>query len=241
MNNTTIIEDQGAKSDLASNILIEILMLAFFSIGTVLHIKIIKVSKKEKDLTWQIDITNSVLVIFCFANVILIHLLTHWVEDLHQYTGQWLCYTFKVIIHYSLLFNGGQSAVVSIMKYIILVHDERFRHLKDELKKTFFWINILHPVFYIILHLVLVPDFYVVYGGFSSVNTCLGTIKSDYEKTKWWQLCDFWEDLDTQSISYTMFVVKSLVCKTQVILIYIIQYNFLEIFFYTRIFSSMKR
>ena len=63
----------------------------------------------------------------------------------------------------------------------------------------------------------------------------------DYEKTKWWQLCNFEDDLENLSISYTIFVLKSLVCKTQVVLIYVVQYNFLEIFFYTRIFSKMKR
>ena len=241
MNNSTVTNDISEGNNLASNIIIEILMITFFSIGVVFHIKIINVSKKEKDLTWKIDITNSILITFCFANVILIHTLTHWIDDLHLYSGEWLCYTFKVIIHYSLLFNGGQSAVVSIMKYLILVHDDKFVHRKEELKTAFFWINILHPIFYIILHIILVPDFYVVYGGFSSVNTCLGKTKMDYEKTKWWQLCNFDDELENQSTSYTVFVLKSLVCKTQVILIYVVQYNFLEIFFYTRIFSKMKR
>ena len=237
MKNTTIEDDNNDENDIALNILIEVLMMTFYSIGIVLHIKIIKVSKKDKDLTWKIDISNSILVIFCFAFVILTHFLTHWIDNLYQYTGEWLCYTLKVIIHYSMLFNGGQSAVVSIMKYFILVHDEKFMHRKEEVKTTFFWINILHPVFYIIMHIILVPDFYIIYGGISSVNTCLGTTRLDYNKTRWWQLCDF----DTDNVSYALFVLKSLACKTQVISIYIIQYNFLEIFFYNRIFSKMKR
>ena len=64
MKNTTIEDDNNDENDIALNILIEVLMMTFYSIGIVLHIKIIKVSKKDKDLTWKIDISNSILVIF---------------------------------------------------------------------------------------------------------------------------------------------------------------------------------
>ena len=142
-------------------------MMCIYVIGLYLHIRIIVASKEEKDLTWKIDVTNSILVILLFGHKILIHSLTYSVQDLHIYSGDWLCYTSKVVIHYTLLYNGGHSMIISMMKYLIIVHDSKFRFHKENLQRAFCYINILHPVLFIAVHLILVPDFYVIYGGFA--------------------------------------------------------------------------
>ena len=45
--------------------------------GVFLHIKIITISKREKELTWKIDITNSVLTIAHFTNTLGIYIITY--------------------------------------------------------------------------------------------------------------------------------------------------------------------
>ena len=229
----------NGEDDEASPIFVGMLMMCIYVIGLYLHIRIIVASKEEKDLTWKIDVTNSILVILLFGHKMLIHSLTYSVQDLHIYSGDWLCYTSKVVIHYTLLYNGGHSMIISMMKYLIIVHDSKFRFHKENLQTAFFYINILHPVLFIAVHLILVPDFYVVYGGFASINRCLG--KSNLNKTKWWSLCDFSAPIENTATSNAIAFIKEYICKGQVILIYVIAYNLMDIFFYCKTFAYMRR
>ena len=237
MNSTNV--TLNSENEVASSILVGMSFICFYGIGLYLHIRIIIASKKEKDLTWKIDVTNSILMIVLFGHIILIHSLTYSVQDLSMYSGDWSCYTSKVVIHYTLLYNGGHSMIISMMKYLIIVHDSKFRMYKEHLKTAFFWINILHPILFIAVHLILVPDFYVVYGGFASINRCLG--KSNYNKTKWWSLCDFSVPIENTTTSNAIAFMKEYICKGQVIFIYVIAYNLMDILFYCKTFSYMRR
>lgn len=237
--NNTIIGEFSSEDNIAASIIVGILVTCFYVTGLYFHIKIILVSKKEKDLTWKIDIANSILVLFLFGHTILIHAITYTVQDLYTYTGKWFCYISKVIIHYKMLYNGGYSTVISILKYLIIVHDTRFREHKDFLKTAFVWIAILHPLFGIALHLILVPDFYIVYGGIASINNCLG--KSNYNKTKWWSVCEFGDPLEINENLIVLTFVKEIICKAQVIFVYLIASNVMDILFYCQTFAYMRR
>lgn len=172
----------SGDDDVVSPVFVGLLLLCLYVTGLYLHIRIIIASRKEKSLTTKIDVTNSILIVLLFGYIILFHAITYTVQDLHMFSGDWLCYTSKVVIHYTLLYNGGHSLIISTMKYIIIVHDSKFRTHKEKVKTIFFYLNILHPVVFISIHLLLVPDFYVVYGGIASANRCLG--HSNLSKTK---------------------------------------------------------
>ena len=237
MNNSTTFYTND--ENLVATYFVGLTVLCIYLVGVYLHIKVILISKKEQDLTWKIDIANSILLIVLFANKILIQATTYLVEDIYIYTGEWLCYTSEVIIHYTILYNGGHSMTVSMLKYFVIVHHDKFRHHKEKLKQIFFWINILHPILFIILHLLLVPHFYKIYTGFSSINKCLGKTKDN--NSKWWSLCALTVPSESIATSYPMYILKSSTCKVQVVLIYIIMYNVFDMFFYCRIFSHMRR
>ena len=238
MANITVTFDIDQTSP-ATIISTAIIVIAFYLIGIFLHTKIVIVCREEKDLTWKIDIMNSICVMIIFTFKIFIYTITYMVEDLYIYTGKWLCYTSKFIFHFTLLYNGGHSMIISLIKYCIIVHDDQFRHLKDELKRAFFWINIFLPFIQVALQVLLVPDFYLVYGGWEPINKCLGDVK--YSKSTWWVMCDFDAPPKVYSLQYIAYVIRKCVCKSQVIFIYMIGFNILDMFFYCRIFATMRR
>ena len=71
-------------------------IVAYF-IGIYFHMRIINIYKKDKDITWKLDIVHYCLVIGHFTHIIFINSLTFVVPNLHLYTGEWLCYANKVL------------------------------------------------------------------------------------------------------------------------------------------------
>ena len=114
------------KSDktYSTTMLVVLLLVSvcIYIIGFYLHLKIIRVCRKDKDITWKLDITNSLLLMLNFFHWILMHILTYFVNDLYTYTGEWFCYTSKVLQFYGALYQYGHTLNVSIMKYVIIVH-----------------------------------------------------------------------------------------------------------------------
>ena len=128
----------SGDDDVVSSVFVGLLLLCFYVTGLYLHIRIIIASRKEESLTKNIDVTNSILIVLLFGCIILFHAITYTVQDLHMYSGDWLCYTSKVVIHYNLLYTGGHSLIISTMKYLIIVHDSKFRRYKEKVQTAFF-------------------------------------------------------------------------------------------------------
>ena len=57
--------------------------------GVYFHLKIIQASRKDKDLTWKVDIANSIIILFHFFQSIFMHLrlrdgLPHYIFQIAQ-------------------------------------------------------------------------------------------------------------------------------------------------------------
>ena len=217
-------------------------------IGFYLHIKIIKVSYQENDVTWKLDITNSALLIFFTTHAILMHGLTYFVDDLYLYTGEWVCYTSKVLAFYGVLYIYGHSLIVSIMKYVIIVHWEMSRDIgRDKICGIFFLVNFLHPLITITLWLIIRPDFFWDYDMGKQIDMCLGDPKNNWEPhsnkslTKLHNLCDFTVSSPEHFLEHTLYIFRTLMCGVNVGLYYLVLWNFFEILFYCVIFRFMHR
>ena len=70
------------------------------AIGVYLSFKIIKTSVKEKSNTWKLDISNSVVLIAHHTHCLLMEFITYIVPDLYIHTGEWFCYSSKVVTNY---------------------------------------------------------------------------------------------------------------------------------------------
>lgn len=238
--NSTEDSEVNESSGMFASISIVIATLCCYAIGSFLHIKIIRVSIEEKDLTWKIDIANSVLTLVYYGFSIFIHSITNMVPDLYTWTGTSFCYFSKVLLHYGLLYIIGHSMMISMLKYYVIVRPGAATDkVKKSLKMKFFWINLLHPLAFISIHLMITPDFYVQYGGFATVNQCLGIVKPT--KTKVIQICSFVKPPDEYSLVNFLYVIKRIICIGQAIYMYIVAFNFFDIVFYVAIFQHMKR
>ena len=237
---TNITDTNRSETNLVSVITGYLIVSCLYVLGIYLHIKIIIVSKREKDMTWKIDITNSLLVIISYTFNIFMHTITYIIEDLHSYTSEWFCYASLVILHYSLLlYISSHSTVISMLKYIVIVYGEKIRDFgKEQIIEIFFWFNILHPMLDIVLRSIIRPDFWVLYGGFTQINRCLGTTNNTATLLS---LCDFPKPMHQDSFGYTLYIFKRVICVLQTVILYANGWQLFDMFFYCRIFAYARR
>ena len=237
------------QSELAINIITSVIFICAYFIGLYFHIQIIRVSKKDKDITWKLDIVNSSLLIAHFTHSILMHGIAYFEPNLYTYTGEWFCYLSKFLTYYGILHIMAHSFIVSTMKYIVIVHWKKARALgHDKVQQIFFWIDLLfYPILMILIHLLSRPDFIWAYDGFAQIDRCLGDPKNNWgintntTQTKLHSLCYLKAPASTNFIEYTIYVLRSGICWAQVVVIYLVCWNLFEMVIYCQIFSSMRR
>ena len=179
---------------------------------------------------------------------IFMHSITFFVEDLYMYTGVWFCYTAKVINYYLFMYAIGHSLIVSILKYVIIVHWEKAREFgKEKVVEIFFWVNFLHPTLMIIFQLMIRPDFFWAYDGMAQIDRCLGDPKhnwvpgSNKSLTKLHNLCEFVAPNQDNYLDYIIYACRTFFCGLTVALFYLILWNVFEMFLYSKIFGFMRR
>ena len=226
-----------------------ILVICLGLIGLFLHVKIIRISKKEKEMTWKLDITNSCILIVNCTHSIVMENITYIVPNLYTYTGEWFCYASKVVNYYGNMYTAGHSMIVSILKYILIVHWKKSRNIGIEnVKEIFFWINISYSLFMILIHLIIEPDFFWVWDGFARIDRCLGDPKNNWgpdsnrTQIKLHAICkQFIEPSPDKYFASTIHIIRIGVCWGHIVLWYLVLWNIFEIFAYIRIFAIMRR
>ena len=234
-------------------IALTVVALLIYFVGIYFHVKIIQVSKKDKDLTWKIDIANSIMMLFIFLQSIFMHLITYIISDLHMYLGEWFCYVFKVIAFYSDFYLFGHAFFISLTKYTVIVYWQKAREWGNEkVAMVYFWINIIHPFISIIIWLCIRPDFFWAYDGKKHIDRCLGDPKDlwveSFEKlmenkslTNHHQLCQMAASPNQDYIRYIIHIVRTCSCWLHVGYHYGTITNLLEMAVYCRIFVFMRR
>ena len=235
------------KTNLTIVIILTSAACCMYLIGLCIHIKVIKVSQKDKEMTWKLDITNSCIQLFHGFNSIFMHAITWFVKDLYVYTGGWFCYTSKVVTYYLNLYTMGHSLVLSILKYIIIVHsDKTLKYGKDKIIEIFFWLNFLHPSLMIIFQLIIRPNFFWAHDGMAQIDRCLGDPKHNWESgsnkslNKIHNLCYFQEPNNDNYLEYIIYICRTLGCGLSVVVFYFVLWNIFELFFYCKIFRFMR-
>ena len=225
-----------------------LIAVCIYIIGVYLHLKIIRVCKKDKAITWRLDITNSILLILHFIHCIIMHILTYFVQDLYIYTGEWFCYASKVLQFYGFLFQMGHTLIVSIMKYVIIVHWQKVMSFgKDRIVNIFFWTHCLHPIVTILLWLSVRPDFFWAWDEGSTFDSCLGDPKNNYGPNSnrsimtLYIICDFLEPNQDNYLEYIGYLLRTTICGFNFASFCLTLWNFLEIIFYFLTFRFMHK
>ena len=249
MTNVTAI-DNGEPQSINTSIQITmcVLVVCLYLIGVFIHSKVISACKKDKQVTWKLDITNSYILIFYYANLIVMNGLTMFVKDLYLYTGSWFCYTYKVVTIYGNAFASGHSLVIALMKYVIIVQYIKVRKFGEEkVKRIFFWINLLYPAYIIGMFTLARPDFLIALGSVSPANRCLGKSdiisnqNSNKSVAKLHNMCDLSAPVSKVSFEYMIYGGRTTICWLHVVIAYSNFWNILEVFIYCAIFKFMRR
>ena len=97
-------------------IIITMSLILIYLIGLYLQIKIIMISKQDKDMTWKIDIAHSIVMIIYYAFIISIETTTRVIPKLSDFTGSWFCYFALYLRLYGMISISGHSLFVSMHK-----------------------------------------------------------------------------------------------------------------------------
>ena len=227
--------------------------ISFYSIGAYFHLRIIKVSKKDKELTWKLDVINSVIILVMQFNNLSLQIITYGVTNLYIYTGEWFCYASKVIAFYSNAYVVGHSLIISILKYIMIVHWKKVRDWgNSKLLAVCSGIDVLHPILTILIWLGIRPDFFWAYDGMAQIDRCLGDPKdmwnSAYDEllpnkslSKIHNLCRFAGATQSSNLEFVIHVLETFLCWVIVAWGYLTSFNVLEILAYCLTFRYISR
>ena len=252
--NFTMEDEHAANTDdsgiveMITNASLGVLVLCFYIIGVYLHSKVIVASKRDKEMTWKLDVINSVGISFHYAHVLILSGITYLIKDLYIYTGSWFCYLSKIITLSGMAHVTGHSLIIALMKYTMIVHQNRVTAFgKDKVKKIFIGINIMYPIYIQCSYHIFRPDFLFVYDGISQANRCLGNSEfnasNDGDKTaiKLVDLCDFEAPSNRISVEFGFHAFRKGVCWFHVLVNYFNFFNIIEAFIYCVVFNFMRR
>ena len=226
--------------------------IGILAVGVYLSVKIVKTSFKEKSNTWKLDITNSVVVLVHHTHCLLMEFFTYCVPDLYIYTGEWFCYSSKVVTHYFNIHVTQFSLIIGVMKYVLILHCRKVLQIGDEkVKIVFFVFNLFHPALQIIIFLVIDTNFFYESDSHARIDRCLGDPKNNWgpddlptnrTQNKLHVICNnsLNRPLDGY-LEYTVQYGRFVVCWTQCIFLYFSFWNILDVLVYLRIFIFMKR
>ena len=238
-------DSNNSQYSLISAVFLSLVAILECGIGLFLHIKIIRVSARDKDLTWKLDATNSSILIFLYMIVIFVYVAYNLIDDFYTYTGDWFCVASKVLIYYGMLYILWHSLFLSILKYCCVVHWKKVRDFdRERLIDIFFWINLLHPVVTIAFNLLTRPDFFTI----GKSNKCLwkenighGNEYTSRHKFLTFEFCNFTIPNVDDYGEYLLYLLRTGMCGLQVIILWLNAWNILEILFYWRTFDFLRR
>ena len=223
--------------------------ICILTVGSYLHVKIVQTSVKEKGITWKLDCANSCIVITHHMQCLIMEFFSYLIQDLHQYTGKWMCYGSKVVSYYGNIHCVGHSTIIAFVKYTHIVNWEKVLEIGDEkIKNRFFWANIFYTPGHILLSLCIEPDFFWDYGGLARVDRCLGDPENNWgvntnrtQKAAY----DICHQIIQNQLSPTLESIlqycRAFVCWSHVVLLAMTLWNVIEIVLYFRIFDFMRR
>ena len=217
--------------------------IILFVIGTYLQIKIIRVCKKEKDKTWLIDTTRSLVMIpLCFFNAIF-EPINDYFPNYPEYTSISVCYISAFIYIYLPNIVAFHSLLISIMKYLWIVHHEKARTIGDEkLTKGFFWFNLIHALMLTVPTIALL-DFessHALVHCFGLEEEISQRYNSSSAKVERMFMCKLRSENNDDGANYTSYVLMQGFCGIKMVYTTFVMSNIWEGVFYYKIFNKMK-
>lgn len=229
------------STSLALNSVVQIML---YAIGVAFNIKIIVYCWKtrQNNKTWQLHILYSVSCIIIFGFDIPFWLLTICVPHLSIHTGEWICYFALFLNQFFIPLIMGNSLMVAITKYTIIVHwDKALEYGHEKIQLTTLVVPLL-----IAFYNAIVRTVFKRYDNEGHVHACFGT---EYEtasvKIDWKDINFLWCSSENVALKedwgYIHIKLLQIICVITHGLYGIMCCNLPEAFFYYKIFKRMKR
>ena len=218
-----------------------LLQVTLFCIGLYFQVRTILVCIEEKNKTWQIHITHSIVMTIYYGYVIPFHPITYFIPSLATYVGSWICYVSAFISYFCFHAMVQNSLLIAIMKYIFIVHTWKARLFGEErIQRIFLLVSIIYPIFISIVTILLSIFVQNSFQNRSEVRNCFGKeyFSSSNSDGKKFSFCDIGISDDNHSI---LSVFAPIICIIRSCLNTVIITNIPEGFIYFMTFRFMKR
>ena len=243
---TCVSTNRALQQDISIFVIANSVLIAIFLLGLYFQIQIIISSRRDKGVTWRIDMCNSIVMIIFYSFRILFEIITHFIPILHPYTGRWFCYIALFINMFGAISVISHSMIVSVYKYVYIVHNSLVRYIGvNKISIAFMWLSLFFPA---VLTLVYVIRPTVI--SYSSIYKCLGmeveksihVNESSAIKVKRLLFCGFddFSAMEYGLIDYFINIINMMGCFISIAVVVAIIANMVEVFLYYRIFSFIK-
>ena len=224
-------------------VIVNVLRPILFAIGTYIQIKIIRACKKDKDKTWLIDVTRSVVLIpLIFFNAIF-EPLNEYFPSYPEYTGISMCYLAAIIYIYLPNVVVFQTLLIAIMKYLWIVHHQKARAIgTKKISNAFFWFNLIHALLLTIPTIALL-DFesqHALVHCFGLEEEISHRYNSTSAKLERMFMCKLRSHDDGEGEVDISYVLIQIFCGIKMVYTTFVSCNILEALLYYKIFKKMR-
>ena len=148
-----------------------VLRMPLILVGEYVNLKVIRMLKDENGLVKEVTTLFASVQMIYWPFWYLFTTSTDFIHPLKDIIGEWFCDIGSFLIHLGWMILAFQSLIVAIMRYYFIVHEDKVKlHGKQKLKKIFFWLSFLFPLFLVIWDLTESNELDV----FSFINKCYG-------------------------------------------------------------------
>ena len=220
------------------------LRLISVCIGIVVQVKVWHLIKNEKSLTTEVVKVYIVALIVMHPHFLMFVTIIDFIHPINQVVGQWFCTLNTFILYFCFIIIAFNSFIVSLMRYLFIVHEEKVKKFgKQNVKRFFLVLSMLIPLLMNLWRTVDPP----AKDPMSWVNKCNGNhhkvylMKVTSSHLAGEGMCSTMKyDEGDYYQMFIAFLVK-LSCISRVVIVFIMGLNFTEGFIYFKIFRHMMR
>ena len=236
-------DNLSLKPPTALEIIHIVIQVFLFGVGLHFQVRTIMVCIQEKNKTWQIHISHSVVMSIYYGYFIPFAAIAYFIPSVGTYIGNGICYFTAFVSLFCYQAMIVNSLLVAITKYIFICHTWKARLFGEErIQRIFLYICIIYPIIMATLSILFVRN---GFDNRSEIKSCFGNSFSDSMLTqssnsdleKSW-FCDIASSDNQNAI---LIYVAKIVCVTRSFVSTVVVTNIPEGIFYFTIFRSMKR
>ena len=236
----------GYQNGFLLEMVVGMLVVLLFTIGVYLQVKKIQICSKEDSVSKKLDITNSILLTIHWAYLITLYGITHVIQDLYVYTGEWFCFLSKILLSIGDAHAMGHSFILAVLKFLVILHAESDVNRKEKFKKVLFCLNLLYGILVVGIMNIARPDYVFIYHS-TMADRCFGrsgaitSQDNTSSAVNLVQLCNISRSTEQTALEHVLNIIRRFVCWFDVSFIYLNAANVLEAILYARIFIYMNR